>query len=57
MKKIPSNIGYFSKIAEISNEDKKKPKTNQSRIGTIHLRRRHVLGGGGGQKFAKFADG
>ncbi len=25
-------------------------------LGTIHLRRRHVLGGRG-QKFAKFADG
>ena len=24
---------------------------------TIHLRRQHALGGGGGQKFAKFANG
>ena len=37
-------------ISTITNEKKDKA------LGTIHLRRRHVLGGRG-QKIAKFADG
>ena len=39
------NVLYFELIKELFS------------LGTIHLRRRHVLGGGRGQNCARFADG